>query len=568
MQTQSFKMFRLPVKAVFCALVISSVLLLYSLCAAEWSLGLLASSSGSISDTVHPIQRLFEENSKLFAEKLAHQSQTLEGAVSEYKQRYGRAPPPGFSQWFSIAQENDFQFIDEFDVVMSSIEPYWGIDSETLRSRIESVRSSRSILDINITSSGVFRGFDHYHGDIISQWMDFEAWGDVMPTVDLMINVYDEPRIVIPYDAMDQTMAAAHTTRTVHRHRWHSLHVNLLTKFKNVIKWISVGEQPAWEAIDTACRIGSPARSGKTNRDHTTFTRLPFVTNITQSMDVCDSADLLHGHGMLNAPTNLVFSHNLVPIFSQCKLSIFNDILYPSPYYETTMNDFEADEKEDIPWDEKLNRLYWSGSSTGGFATKNEWMNLHRQRMALTVDRDSKQPVQLLRKNLQARWEEYTSTWSTLADLIYYKITHIVQSTEDARKQMEEHFNNAEEPRQAVFKNKYALDIDGNSFSGRYYRLLKSNACVLKQTSLQEWHDGRLVPWVHFIPISPGGEELGEVMRYLTQEEDGMNIGKTIAANGKEWSRRTLRSQDLQLVFMRILLEYARLISDDRELHS
>jgi len=118
------------------------------------------------------------------------------------------------------------------------------------------------------------------------------------------------------------------------------------------------------------------------------------------------------------------------------------------------------------------------------------------------------------------------------------------------------------DPLAAAYGAKYVLDLDGNAFSGRFYRLLWSRSAVVKQTVLREWHDGRLVPWLHFIPLSPGADELAEVIRYLTEEERGKVIGESIARQGTAWAQRTLRMVDLELTMLRLLMEYGRLVSE------
>ena len=86
--------------------------------------------------------------------------------------------------------------------------------------------------------------------------------------------------------------------------------------------------------------------------------------------------------------------------------------------------------------------------------------------------------------------------------------------------------------------HKFVLDLDGNSFSGRYYRLLQSKSLVLKQTLFEEWHDDRVFPWVHFVPVSTGFEELPELMRFLATTERGGEIAAQIAADSRVWARQ------------------------------
>ena len=108
------------------------------------------------------------------------------------------------------------------------------------------------------------------------------------------------------------------------------------------------------------------------------------------------------------------------------------------------------------------------------------------------------------------------------------------------------------------YDHKYVLDMDGNGFSGRYYRILRSRSAVIKQTLLKEWHDDWLVPWYHFIPLSMRGNEVWEMMRFFNTEK-GDRIGATIARSSSEWTDRHLREVDIELVTLRLILEYGAL---------
>ncbi len=63
-----------------------------------------------------------------------------------------------------------------------------------------------------------------------------------------------------------------------------------------------------------------------------------------------------------------------------------------------------------------------------------------------------------------------------------------------------------------ALRSRLVFDIDGNGISGRFYKMLASRSLPLKQTLLREWHDDRLVPWVHYIPVSQGMEEVPELI--------------------------------------------------------
>jgi hypothetical protein len=115
-----------------------------------------------------------------------------------------------------------------------------------------------------------------------------------------------------------------------------------------------------------------------------------------------------------------------------------------------------------------------------------------------------------------------------------------------------------------AFKSRFLFDLDGNSFSSRYYTLLQSNSVVLKQTVFREWHDERLVPWVHYVPISMGLTELPEILRWFASDE-GTESARSIAEQGRDWQQKALRPVDLKIYMWRLLLELARVLDPDRE---
>ena len=153
-----------------------------------------------------------------------------------------------------------------------------------------------------------------------------------------------------------------------------------------------------------------------------------------------------------------------------------------------------------------------------------------------------------------------------LNDTFLVKFSGFIQC-DDSDCQAEEEFFGKAAKDQNNDANAYKIlyNLDGNSFSGRYYRFLKSNSLVFMEALFKEWHDDRILPWVHFVPISVGMEELGETARYLLEDEEGKQVAETLAMESKIWARRTLREVDLTAAYFRVFLEYARLLNDERE---
>ncbi|KXT09406.1 hypothetical protein AC579_8447 [Pseudocercospora musae] len=77
----------------------------------------------------------------------------------------------------------------------------------------------------------------------------------------------------------------------------------------------------------------------------------------------------------------------------------------------------------------------------------------------------------------------------------------------------------------------------------------------------KELHHDRLVPGVHYVPISLAMDELPEVVRYLTEGE-GKKIAGKLAINGQVRSRKALKP----VVYLyRLMLELARITDPDRK---
>jgi len=57
-------------------------------------------------------------------------------------------------------------------------------------------------------------------------------------------------------------------------------------------------------------------------------------------------------------------------------------------------------------------------------------------------------------------------------------------------------------------------------------------------------------------------------VRYLTKTEKGQEIAERIANDGRDWAGKVLRDIDLQLVWLRMLMEYGRVVHPARDLIS
>jgi hypothetical protein len=114
------------------------------------------------------------------------------------------------------------------------------------------------------------------------------------------------------------------------------------------------------------------------------------------------------------------------------------------------------------------------------------------------------------------------------------------------------------------------LDVDGNSWSGRFRRLLKSNSLVFKSSIWPEWYRDHIQPWYHYVPVRIDYAELFDLMSFFTGAPDPdpphpqqqqqqqqqkqqlpitpgfEHLAKRIAGQGSAWADEHFRYQDIR----------------------
>ena len=513
----------------------------------------------------HPIEDLFHHGNIAFTATISRQSKTLHEAVREYRRRYKRPPPDGFDKWYNIAVQNHFTLIDEFDGLYEGLEPLWGLSPYEIKARVDAALEAQrdTLLKVEIKNNNVTISQDHsadWLGVAIKGFLENQLL-EFLPDMTLAFNTLDEPRVAVPHDTLH---SIAQNIQPLSTRVWSSKD-RLSTG--TTVDFFDGSRQRAWDFSTLSCPVDSPSRWQEPEDASTSDSAIRFLSASSNSSNVCMNPRLKDTHGFFVSPNHFYATQDYTPIFSPAKPSSFQDVLYPNPYYLSKVEQGDYIESEDPVWEVKTNNLYWTGSTTGGFATTSNWHHLHRQRLVKFFNNRTA-PILLLKDDDTAkyRWKAYRTSMETVADLFNVTFTGIFQCTEEAC--AAEHanlpFSSSRDSRLASLHSRYVLDMDGNGLSGRFYRLLGSRSAVLKQTVFREWHDDWLFPWVHYIPISMGMEELPEVMRFLTETESGRDIGKRIAEEGRRWSREVLKKTDLEIAFFRLLLEYGRLVDPQR----
>jgi hypothetical protein len=129
--------------------------------------------------------------------------------------------------------------------------------------------------------------------------------------------------------------------------------------------------------------------------------------------------------------------------------------------------------------------------------------------------------------------------------------------------------------REEMYKYKYAMDLDGHGWSGRFLGLLRSGSLVFKvcvptatwtpalnectqSTIFTEFFSQWVRPFEHYIPVRPDLSDLVERIEWA-REHDAE--AKKIQQAGKEFAERVMTDAQNDCYFGLLLLEWARLQS-------
>ena len=528
------------------------------------------------SSHTHPIDVLMRNAESSWLSTLQKQSQSLEAAVTEYRRRYGVPPPPKFDKWYAFARSKNVQLIDDYDTIYHSLLPFRALAPRTIRKRTSEALGfgANNLMAVFIRDgrAALVEGGQEWLRDAIVGMI--EPFVQHLPDMDLAFNIHDEPRVVVPHDelshlvrtALDQARSATKATpspQNAFSARPYDMHAGKRVKESRTTRFNVFAHQPVWLPSRLSCPIESPARdlyASADNRASYALAEMGFVYNQTAFSYVCNSPSLSSSHGFFDRPNAFNVVHELVPVFSQSKMSSFQDILYPSPWY--WFEKVKYDVSEDIDWKAKESKLFWRGSTTGGFSRAGGWRRQHRQKLVGKINALDKAMVyrDVNRASTTAatvpEWKLSSVDRSDFQDSMDVHFSHIGQCDPGDCDAQREFFHIAPQADQkSAWKYRYLLDMDGNAFSGRFYAFLRSRSLTLKMAVFREWHEEWIKPWVHYIPVSLAGDEVLETVRYLSGEPEGQKQGARMAQQGTEWANKALRKEDLEVWFFRLLLE-------------
>ncbi|KAF2276380.1 uncharacterized protein EI97DRAFT_501158 [Westerdykella ornata] len=519
-----------------------------------WKHILAAETSFRLSSQArHPVEILAQKAKTQFEAMIHRQSQNYSAAFAEYRRRYGLDPPPGFQAWYAYAVEQQSPIVDEFDMLFEAIFPFLKVSGAQVQKAMEEAYAQPgselwscvfSPGEGKTTCQHPGRTFDRHTGQMFDEFLRNVRGLDGVGDVRFLINHLDEPLVLLSDNQSTQdrdTTALSFKSGLSHRPVWDILTQHCLSKNK----------RRRYQNDETIKAIDNYG--------------IPFITSTQTAMDLCQNPRYSTQHGFFQSPASFRLFEGIVPILSTGSPSTMGDILYPSAAYME--DDFAYDEKYGTEWDKKKNLLYWAGSTTGAFATDHsseQWQHFHRQRFVTFANNLHTCNHSYLSEHGNAINRTTTTFLNPrLYNVAFTQISHCARASCRAQS----HFFSPSLPESphAPLRHRLVFDLDGNGISGRFYRFLASHSCPLKQTLFREWHDERLVPWVHYVPVSMGMEELPELVQFLALTERGRELARRVAEEGREWFGKAMREVDRGIYAWRLVLELARVQDRGRE---
>ncbi|KAF3195164.1 F-actin-capping protein subunit beta [Orbilia oligospora] len=411
-------------------------------------------------------EKLFLDSYTEYRAFLDRQSKTYADAVKNYKKRYNRSPPPGFDKWFSYAQTKASLVIDDYDSIEESIAPYWNMSQKEFLHRMEDLRVYDKTF--RIAEYKVIERNEWMKGQGLWHLLDWDFFYELPEGFSMYINTWDEP-FVFPQE------------------------LNRTQK----IEFLDLGRKPWWPALLEHCNVWEGRKYVQKN-DRNDY--IATIQDAKEALDLCAHPEYEAMHGFFNAPSSLMVTKQLVPIFSVSKLSVFKDLLLPSaaPWHPEFLGNGGI--KDFVG---KTKKLYWRGSATGGDNNRDNVLKSHRSRLA--------------------------SISQEHPDLIDAKVTTYFGDLEGLQQQWRE-FGEPERTDHGAENNfSFLMDMDGHGLSGRL-----------------------------------GMKELAEIVKWFATTERGDEIGRRIAEEADWWSRMGVREDDANVYTYRLFLEYAALFVEPR----
>ncbi|KAF8517048.1 hypothetical protein BU17DRAFT_50230 [Hysterangium stoloniferum] len=520
----------------------------------------------------HPVRELMEKAERTWKEMHQRQSRTLEQAVEEYIRRNGYGPPAGFDLWWDFVQKHEVKLVDEFDQINYDITPFLAMPRETLRQRIDTLDNPNASYHFNITNGnfGVYgprwwRGNERRLGNLIL------AFSRALP--DLTAHVHERSRGEgwisenLRREAAKKVQAGEYFT-VDELERLESREQNAHRDLKNVCA-----------DDDVVFNMTSPKSSDLPR------SLAAFVQSQLNLVSPCKSPTIYRA-------TPLLFMHDaqsltLIPNFVFSKFHPGSGFLLPFSTFHYRDPLFITPHHWNDRSDPDSQKLFWRGISGGAGWFRNQgrpernltWRDGAKASLSLRFGSavSPEEEVDVLLENdgpegglvtrkykrsaLNEKWMDVGMTGTAIS---CNKKDGTCDEMDKAPMWKEPY------PFHRLCRKRFWVDLDDAEPSPEFQQKLNWGVVVLKSTAFAEWNTQWLIPYYHYIPVQSDYSDVYNIMAFFMGDPErgqGNNdaLAEQISKHASDFVRTHWRWDDMQAYMYRLLLEYARLLSDDRE---
>ncbi|CED82150.1 Endoplasmic reticulum protein EP58, contains filamin rod domain and KDEL motif [Phaffia rhodozyma] len=511
----------------------------------------------------HPIEVLIESANLKVQQMKENRLTSLEQAVAAYRSKYHKNPPKGFDLWFSAFPSKVTPHL--YQAAHDSMLPFLAYKGEVLRERLSRVDVAQTIFSMKLQNGKVTAlkgsGLDGERPRDLTDLINPIA--HLLPSMEIFFNINDSPFYIASREVIDRTTYYAsrgelwpEDDRVRHEEG----------QVARANSWLSPCKQNARSLQGTTDIILTP-HEVKSDAVSDLHRNRSFVADFMKAIDYCESPELLDAHSLFIG--SRLAPSVLTPIFSTCKTIWNTDI--PAIPTEATKH-----EVEDVPWEEKtIEKAFWRGLMTGSYAdAKVDWRSGQRIRLHHFANppSNSTEKVSVLEldpktKKWMPKDHNLVSVAEDLFDIGLVDGPVQCSATDGTCDVIAKEIKFAPRVSWASSVNwhlmyKYVIDVDGNGWSSRFRRTLLYGAVVLKSTVYSEWYSDVVIPWYHYVPLQNSYSDLIDIMTFFKTRPEA---AKKIAAAGRQFVKEQWQWEDMQSYMLLLLLEYARVLSDDRE---
>lgn len=313
---------------------------------------------------------------------------------------------------------------------------------------------------------------------------------------------------------------------------------------------------------------------------------IPLIVNLDDHRH-CSEGNLVYDGDLYNIPVWTIAAAN--PYQEYCHYS------FPLPTYSTMelVKEIEqsthdgpmnfAEQDDNHPWASKQSTLVWRGTSSGvaplkyrtfkynnngtifDMRTEEAYKEQRRRIQQATMAQidphnPETHPIRLqmvhraMNYSVNGAASHNNNTQFPLLDIGYNPGIH---------QHYKDHFPHLQEkhyikPMENFQNYKAVLDVDGNSWSERFARLLCMNSVVVKvKPEFVDYFFTSVEPWVHYVPVKQVSSDLWGIAQYIMEHDDEM---QGIVRNARQWCKENMKYERLMEFMLDSLAFYVDML--------